>query len=141
MKKAFLFFIASASLAFTSCSGDDDSGSSSQGTASMKIDGVLKTFNTVVVNEEIEDGVTIKTFTISNNGSPIEMISFEVEGESVGADQMDYFVYHASPHFANVGSNVSVNSDNTFKATFSGYLYIQDQAYPQITEGVIDVNY
>jgi len=138
MKKIFLF-LATAALAVTmnSCSSDDNSDSNGGsgaigGTITAKINGVSKTFDNVVVNQETfteDGGYTILTITGTMGTSTNELFKFDVEKGDVGADA----VYSYSIEYKSAGSTygaynqqfttvVQTNSDNKLKGNFSGIL-------------------
>lgn len=155
MRKIFLF-TAVLALGLTSCSSDDNSGGNGGGGNSelkVTIDGVQKTFNTVVVNKHVEDGWTelAVTATIDNDSS--EIITFRVDEGEVGAYTIWSFEYSkdATSFSTNGGditfsSVVQTNSNGKLKGTFTGSLSSwsnQNQEYTYITttNGSFDISY
>ena len=130
MKKIFLF-IASAALAvsMTSCSSDDnsDNGGAPGGTITAKINGVSKTFDNVVVEQETisDNGETYTELYVTGiiGNSTAEIITFTIDAGDVGADAVWEFDYSSGNTFYRSGSMssvVQVNSDNRLKGNFSG---------------------
>jgi hypothetical protein len=163
MKKIFLF-VAALTLSLTSCSSDDNSGGNGGGGNSelkVTIDGAQKTFNTIVVNENIEtyDGETwtelIVTATINNN--PSEVFIFNLDLGDVGADAIWYFTYKKDGEeyiswnqWANISSVVQTNNNKKIKGTFTGklaYNYWDDNSQQEVvkevnlTNGSFDISY
>ncbi len=132
MKKLFLF-LAASTLALTSCSSDDDSSSSIGGTITVTIDGQAKTFNTVVVNEQVYDAGTADEYTdLTITGvigtSTSEIITFSVEKGDVGADAIYQFGYtkdgmYYTSYYGVLSANVTTNnSSKKLIGNFSGTL-------------------
>lgn len=125
MKKLFLF-IAMLAIGFSSCSSDDGNKRSE---LKVTIDGVQKTFNTIVVNKEngsyegetwVEIGITA---TINND--PTEMIMFGVDEGELGGLAVWGFEYEKNgvdydDDDDNVSSVVEINSNGMLKGTFAG---------------------
>ncbi len=159
MKKIFLF-VAALTLSLTSCSSDDNSGGNGgNGNSVLKvtINGVQKTFNSVVVNKNTEtyDGETWVELrvTATINNDPSEMITFYVDEGDVGAYTIWSFEYSkdATSFSTNGGditfsSVVQTNSNGKLKGTFTGSLSSwsnQNQEYTYITttNGSFDISY
>ncbi|NBL64904.1 hypothetical protein GV828_06790 [Flavobacterium sp. NST-5] len=153
MKKLFLFVSAIGIMTtLNSCSGDDDSnsnpGQNTGGSISVKINGVSKTFNNVVVDKDtfVEDGETITelgiTGTIGNSAT--EVIMFGVEMGDVGADATFSFRYlnGTNQYFDNgeLSSVVQTNSNNKLKGNFSGRLSGSGNTV-DLTEGSYDISH
>jgi len=156
MKKLFLF-LATAALAVSmnSCSSDDNSDSNSGGTPggkiTAKINGVSKTFDNVVVNQETfteDGGYTILTVTGTMGTSTNELFKFAVEKGDVGADAIYFYTieyklagstYRASSEeFTTV---VQTNSDNRLKGNLSGTLGNDTGNTVTFTDGAFDFTY
>jgi hypothetical protein len=153
MKKIFLLLICTTSLLLSSCSGDDTkSGKPSetvqQGTVTVKIDGILKTYNTITLETvDYGENYTINC-TASQNGSSAEMIQFSMWSDDIGADGLYNFVYTTESHPQNVSvsSNILVNKQDSFKATFSGQVFVGnfetgEGGSKPMTEGEINITY
>jgi hypothetical protein len=156
MKKLFLFTLISAlTFSLNSCSGDDDSAAAVNtqpgGTLTMKIDGNLKTYNTVIVNvDDQTDGETLLTVTASQDGGSNETVRFNVYKGDVGSDVMfpiSFVIGGAQHSLYDFNQNVTVNSNNHLKGTFSGNITEWNNETQQvetqhvITEGSYDVTY
>ena len=119
MKKLFLF-LAASTLALTSCSSDDDGGSSIGGTITVTIDGQAKTFNSVVVDEEVYDAGTADEYTdLTVTGvigtSTNEIITFYLEKGDLGSNAIYYFYYTKNGvtyYSTGISSNVTTNNDS-----------------------------
>lgn len=151
MKKIFLF-VAALTLSLTSCSSDDNSGGNGGGGNSelkVTIDGVQKTFNTVVVNKHVEDGWTelAVTATIDNDSS--EIITFRVDEGEVGADAIWDFRYtkNGDYHWAtSFSAVVQTNTNKKIKGTFMASVYstYDEEGQPimvNLTNGSFDISY
>ena len=162
MKKLFLFLsLATLSVGLNSCSKDDSSDSNNNATPSsvqVKIDGVTKTFNTIVVNQDTytEGGQTYTDLRVSAsiNNSTTEIITFELGKGDVGTNVIYSFEYvkngktynsynSSSQAFASI---TQANSNNKITGTFSGGLSFWNndtQAYESVTtsEGTFNVSY
>lgn len=141
-------------LAFSmnSCSSDDNSDSNSGtpgGTITAKINGVSKTFNKVVVNQETftEDGETytelIVTGTIGN--STDEVISFDLDAGDLGAQAIYAFSYKSgsNAYYYNgqvFNTVVQTNSNNKLVGNFSGNLGNNDGSVT-FADGAFDITY
>lgn len=131
MKKLFLFTLLSAlTFSLNSCSGDDDSAAPVNaqpgGTISFKFNGVQKTFNNVVIDQEVEtEGDVWLTVTGSENGSSSNMISFNAYQGDLGSDKIMNLEYTQNDvtvfYTFQPNSNIQVNSNNTLSGTFSGF--------------------
>jgi len=155
MKKAFLLFVATVALTLTSCSGDDSSSSSTPedltpvGTVTMKVDGVLKTYNTIAMTEYIDGGQEYRSFTASQNGSSSELVKFHTKIGVVGASSYIGFEYvtNSISQQLSPSTNILVNNDEALKINFSGLyqtgfdMEIGEPTYSYITDGVIDITY
>jgi hypothetical protein len=115
MKKLFLF-LAASTLTLTSCSSDDDGGSSIGGTITVTIDGQAKTFNSVVVDEEVyDDGYTELTVTGAIGTSTTEIITFNLDKGDLGSNAIYYFYYTKNGvtyYGTGISSNVTTNNDS-----------------------------
>lgn len=163
MKKLFLIAVLSVfTLSVTSCS-DDDSGSTNNsstttGTFSMKVDGVTKSYNTIVVNDDVyaegtPDEEHTLSVTASNANNLSEVVYFNVYKGDLGPGVIYNFTYTANGHtyYANSWEDfttvVQTNSnDNKLKGSFSGVLYYQTMNGEEIgtagiTEGMFDIKY
>lgn len=141
------------SLVLFSCSGDDgESGKPSQteaqGTVTVKIDGILKTYNTLALETvDYGENYTINC-TASQNGSSAEMIQFSMWSDDIGADGLYNFAYTTDSHSQNisVSSNILVNNRSSFKASFSGQVFVGNFETGEVdakpmTEGEINITY
>jgi hypothetical protein len=139
MKKLFLFLsLAVLSVGLNSCSKDDSpessSTSSTPSSVQVTINGVAKTFNTVVVNQEThtQGGETITELTVSAsiNNSADEVITFMVYKGDVGSDAIYSFDYRKNGKIYNSYNSgslsfstiIQTNSNNKIVGTFSGGL-------------------
>lgn len=153
MKKLFLF-LAASTLALTSCSSDDDSTPSIGGTITVTIDGVAKTFNTVVVNEEVYDAGTVDEYTeltvtgvIGTNTN--EIISFGLEKGDVGANAIYFFSYvkdGVSYYNTSVTTNVTTNNDSkkligNFSGTMTSFSGTGQNVDLVFTNGSFNIQY
>lgn len=161
MKKIFLF-IATATLAFSmnSCSSDDNSDSNNGGgnettiggTLSVKIDGVQKNFNNVIVNAAPYDmpgnpDLILLDVTASTAGNSSEYINFQIFKGRTGANSffldLQYTLNNVT-YRDEVSSITQINSNNALKGTFNGEVegYINNAwVIKTLTEGKFDVKY
>ncbi len=151
MKKIFLF-VAALTLSLTSCSSDDNSGGNGGGGNSelkVTIDGVQKTFNTVVVNRQVQDGWTELTVTATIDNNPAEIITFNVDEGEVGSDVIWNFDYtkNGEHHWAtNFSAVVQTNANKKLKGTFMASVYstYDEEGQPimvNLTNGSFDISY
>jgi len=156
MKKIFLF-IATATLAFSmnSCSSDDNSDSNGGnttvgGTITLKIDGVSKIFNNVIVNEitGTEDGAeyTLLNVTATIGTSATEVITFTTEKGEVGADVVWDFHYTqgTTRYYSNPMTIVIQTNNDTkkLKGSFNGTWTPSNGGTDlTVTEGSFDIQY
>ena len=125
MKKIFLFVAATAlTFSFSSCSSSD-SGSSVGSTITMKINGISKTFNTVVVYENTfgeETELTVMGTETDATGS----VTFLIRKGDVGANVIYYFEYYDGLiyyDYSGFSTSVTINSTgNRLAGAFSGRL-------------------
>jgi hypothetical protein len=121
MKKLFLFIAVSAlTLSLNSCSKDDNNGGSS---VSFKINGVTKKFTTVAGKTA---GFIIVSGYIGSATDPTESISFTMTDGTTGTNAISNFSYDnaTDTYFpaTTLTHNVTTNSGNSVKGTFSGTL-------------------
>lgn len=159
--KKLLLFVAVATLGLTtSCSSDDDGGGNG-GSSELKvtIDGVQKTFNTIVVDKETftdvgGDSWIELTVTATINNDPSEMITFYVDEGDTGAyaiwsfdytkNGVNYSTWQGGSTFSSV---VQTNSNGKLKGTFTGSLLgdwsNENQEYTtiQTTNGSFNISY
>lgn len=157
MKKIFLF-IATATLAFSmnSCSSDDNSDSNGGnttvgGTITLKIDGVSKTFNNVIVNANPFDidnpDLILLDVTASVAGNSSEYINFQIFKGRTGANSFYSDLQYTLNNITyrdQVSSITQTNSDNVLKGTFNGDVegYFNNAwVIKTLTEGKFDVKY
>lgn len=149
MKKLFLF-LAASTLALTSCSNDDDSAPSIGGTITVTIDGQAKTFNSVVVDEEVyEDGYTELTVTGAIGTSTTEIITFYLDKGDLGSNAIYGFNYiKDGVGFFNtsISSNVTTNNDSkkligNFSGTMSYFSGSGEPINVVFTNGSFNVQY
>lgn len=149
MKKLFLF-LAASTLALTSCSSDDSDGAPQSFT--VTVNGTAKTFNTIVVDEEVEGEDVYLTVTALNPSNPNEFILFQTYEGDLGADAVYYFTYSSGGVTYNNYSGTSnfnivltQNSNNRMKGTFSGTLSGYNSNFEEIsvttTNGAFDFGY
>ncbi|HEY0046371.1 MAG TPA: hypothetical protein VGB44_06650 [Flavobacterium sp.] len=154
MKKLLLLFLSVAAL---SCSNDDDDNNSSNpsGTVVATIDGVEKTFNTVLVNEfyyPAEDGDPAYTeleVTATMGNSTTEVLTFyAVKGivGSFGSYDFEY-VINGEMYSGDLTSVVQTNNDSKqLKGNFSGEFSSWDSNSEEVvtipvTNGSFDIQY
>lgn len=156
MRKLFLFIATVVStVSLNSCSSDDNSDSGSVGgTVTVKIDGVSKTFNSVVVNKEVvnDEGETYTELVVSAliGTSTEELITFTLDAGNVGAEAIYEFNYKNGANAFNsysgsFSSNVLTNSNNKLKGNFSGtlrtYTGTGEEIVKTFSEGAFDISY
>ena len=169
MKKLLLFVSLTAmALSFNSCSDDDSKKTDNPtteelgGTLTMKVDGVQKNFNNVVIDQDVYDNGAVElTVTASENGNTAEFITFSLYKEELGADATYNWSYtknnvkfETNWRYNDVQPQISAivqtNSGNKLKGSFSGsigrYTYNENSQEPefelfQITEGSFDATY
>lgn len=151
MKKVFfLMLVAGIALPFSSCS--EDNNSSPSDSVTMRVGGVQKTFDTVVVTETpyTLDGVDYVdlTITASMSGNPDETLTFGAGKGFTGTDNSWGYSYllnsvaYNEDEIANpMSSNITVNSDNRLAGTFSGPLTSDASSSVDITQGTFDITY
>ena len=151
MKKLFLFVSAVAlTVMLNSCSSD--SGSGVGGTITMKINGISKTFNTVVVYENTlgeETELTVMGTETDATGS----VTFLLRKGDVGANVIYYFEYYNGLiyyDYSGFSTSVTINSTgNRLAGAFSGTLLgyydngggTTDSMSVAITNGTFSVQY
>lgn len=149
MKKLFLF-VAVAGLAFSlnSCSSSSSGGSSPGGTLTAKINGVAKTFNTVVVSENVQgagtaDEYTELTVTAAIGTSTTEFITFYLDKGDLGSDAIYEFYYTKDGVIYNGSWATNVTTNNNSKkivGSLSGTFSDGVTAFV-ISEGTFNVQY
>jgi len=100
----------------TACSKDDDNGdggSTPQNQLVATIDGVTKTFDTVVANNQFE----LTTVTASIGNSTSEIINIVTNGGETGSDVVWNFTYTLNGRVYD-----SFNSDGSFQPFVSGVI-------------------
>lgn len=152
MKKVFLLMlVAGLTLSFSSCS-EDNNNSTPGDSVTMRVGGVQKTFDTVVVTETpyTQDGVEYVDLLVvaSMSGNPDETLTFGGGKGYTGSGNTWGFYYRLNgveyheDELANpLSSNITVNSDNHFVGTFSGQVTSSANTTVDITEGTFDVTY
>ena len=130
MKKLFLFVaVAALTISLNSCSSSGSGGSSPGGTLTAKINGVAKTFNTVVVNENVQNAGTVDEYTeLTVTGaigtSTTEIITFNLDKGDLGSNAIYYFTYTKDGEFyqgTSMATNVTTNSNGKkLVGNFSG---------------------
>ena len=118
MKKLLLFVSAIAlTVSLNSCSSDSDGGSS----MSLKVDGVKKSFKTVIYSF----GGTTSVYGYTGNvDNPTAEVEFDL-ATGIGADKIsNFFYYTATTDYSEVTltSNVTTNTASSAAGTFSGTL-------------------
>ncbi|WP_395045604.1 hypothetical protein [Flavobacterium sp.] len=153
MKKLFLFITVSVlTLSISSCSKDDATPSIG-GTVTLKINGTAKTFNTVVVDEQVYEAGTVDeytelTVTAAIGSSTTEIITFYVDQEDLGSGAINGFSYsNGSTLYTSFSStlNTNVTTNSTGKklaGNFSGTLTDFNTGNSvAITEGSFNIQY
>lgn len=153
MKKLLLLFLSVAAL---SCSKDDDNGSSTPGGSIVAtINGVQKTFNSVVVNSETfpaqgtEPAYTELTVTGQIGNATTDVLTFYLDKGEVGSDAIYHFEYvqNGLVYESNLTSVVQTNNDSKqLKGNFSGTLShwdndLQEYTTMPVTNGSFDIQY
>lgn len=152
MKKLFLFVSLSVlSLTFSSCSGDDDTATVNTapgGTLTFKYDGVSKSFNTTVVDQDDEGNGDIWLTVTASDGSPSNLVSFSLYQGDLGVNAVYPHTYQfrlagdffrAQESFSSV---VTESDSHHIKGTFAGTIYLDSNgATHNITDGAFDVRY
>lgn len=126
MKKLFLF-LAVSSLVLNSCSKDDD-GKKIGGTITVTIDGQTKTFNNVVVYEEVYNAGTADEYTDllvdgSIGNSTNETITFELEKGDTSSNSIYFFYEKNGVIYSYNGMTSTITTNNNskkLKGNFSG---------------------
>lgn len=155
MKKIYLFVLAlSSCFIFTSC--DEDSSEAANrpsGEMTLVVDGYPKSYNNVHVDEtELGDGSVMLTITGSQNGDPTEYITFRVKKYNTGLNRATRWRYSDDSNFAkretvngvvyDVTSQITLNSNNRLRGTFSGKLYnTYSRRVVKIQDGAFAYNY
>lgn len=166
MKRLFLF-VTALTLSLTSCSSDDDKGGNENENGNVEnselrvtIDGVQKTFNTIVVNEEHyeeEHWASDLEITATIDNNPSEMIILSLEEGSLGASAIWGFWYtksgttysngySSSEESTSISSVISTNSNKKIKGTFeavlaSGFDENGNLIKVVLTDGSFDISY
>lgn len=155
MKKLILFVsVAVLTFSLNSCSSDSDSDSTSVGgKITFKIGSQTKTFNTVIVDEDVFNGGTVDEYTeltvVGTTGnSSAESVTFYLYKTDLGSDAIYYFEYFdGTDPFADqngtFNTNVTVNNNSKkLKGTFSGTINGPANGSPLgITNGSFDIQY
>jgi hypothetical protein len=149
MKKLFLF-VAVGVFAFSlnSCSSSDGGSATIGGTITMKVNGVAKTFNTVVVNEQVYEAGTVDEYTeLTMTGaigtSTNEIILMRLDKGDVGASAIYECFYTKDGVEYNAGLTSNVTTNNTSKkliGNFSGGASDGTTTFT-FTEGAFNVQY
>ena len=138
MKKLFLFVSAIAiTLSLNSCSKDSNGGG---GSMSLKINGTKKSFKTIAFSFQ---GITDVYGYIGSLENPTEEVSFVLTSGT--GDKITDFTYDTvddSYDALTFTSNVTVNSVNSAKGTFSGTLkpFLGTGENLTITEGTFSAS-
>lgn len=150
MRKIFLFVsFCALSIGIASCSGDDnDTVAQPGGTVTLKMNGVAKTYNTVTVSRSVDAGDAVLTLTASQNGGSTEMVKFIMPEGVTGADEMwsTQMTIGGTSVYPSFSTNITANSNNHVKGTFSGTATIWNnttevETIYNITEGNFEANY
>lgn len=151
-RNLLLLLITSFTFFNVSCSKDDDSSSSNptSNSLSVKINGTLKTFNSITVAQNTQNQGTVDEFTlleVTASNSSNEKIKFGVEKNDVGNDVLWYLKYIVgSMEYDSSGfdsSNFTTNSNNNLAGTFSGEMTNISGGTDtvQLTEGTFNFQY
>lgn len=139
--------VTSLTLSLNSCSKDDNS-TPTGNSVTMKVGGVEKTFNTVVVNQVPYDDYIDLIITASNNGSTTEFVSFGISKGDTGAGHswgfeytLNGMLYSEGEAISTVSSNATTNSDNKLIGTFSGTVTSSENVSLDLTQGSFDITY
>lgn len=152
MKKLFLFVsIVVLTTCLNSCSSSDDSTASTISSITLKIDGVSKTFNTIVVNQNEYNSGTADEYTEllirTSETTPSEYLRLLIVKGYLGENVPCSFAYiNNDSEYANYNGlffvNTTVNGNNKIKGTFSGMLQTDfSDSGISITEGIFDIQY
>lgn|SRR5690554_4426782 len=157
MKRLFLFVAVATLGLMTSCSSDDNKGGNGSGNSTLKvtIDGDVKTFNTIVVNEEVwDEDYTELQVSATINSNPTEYIAFNLQKGKTGTSAVTSFYYvkdgaEYNSYYGNLSVFVETNSNGKLKGTFSGSvgMYIYDENWDSelvtipLTNGSFDISY
>jgi hypothetical protein len=139
MKKLFLFLAAAALT--VSCSSDDDNGGGSS-SLTFKANGVQKTMENVIVDEEAEGPDTYLYVTGTVNGTE-QIFNMETYQGELGSDSIwgIGFIDNGTAYTDNgINAVVEINSSSRLKGTFSGTMYNwSTEQEITITEGKFDI--
>lgn len=148
MRKIFLFMLmTSLTFSLNSCSKDDDSGLSGS-SMTMKVGGVLKTFNTIIVDQVVYDDYVDLIITASNNGNTAEFVTFGIGKGDLGAGHswgfeytLNGVVYSESEIENIVNTNTTTNSDNKLIGTFNGNVSSGENVSIELSQGSFNITY
>ncbi len=148
MKKILLFASLITALSFTSCSDDDNGGSSGPNeSVKARIAGVDYTFDVVEVTEEVYEDYTDLTIIASTEEDPDTFVRIMLTEGETGSEAIWQFVYfpdgEAFETLEGFTTNVTQNDDSSIKGTFSGTVEHWDPEVDQevtITNGEFTVN-
>lgn len=156
LMKKLIYFLMVTVFTFSSCSNDDDSGSIENPKNSylkVTIDGVEKTFNSIVVNKKKDEfEVDVLEVTASINNESSEKITFSLKDGQIGSDAISgygWFMYiynnksYQEESFSHI---ISKNSDNKIEGTFNGKMHwynndTHNYEYKVFTKGELKINY
>jgi hypothetical protein len=127
-----------------SCTKSD--GHDSSRTLSAKIDGTIKYFKDITVEEDVNPDYTDFIITGKQADDPSKVIILRMEKGVTGTQSMYYIQYfNNSDYFDSVTSglnaNISENSDIKLIATFSSNLDDGDGNVVQVTQGILNINF
>jgi hypothetical protein len=140
--KKILLFVAVSVLTLSSCSSDDDNGGGSTvDSITMKIGGVSKTFDHVVVNEQDEgEGDVYLTVSATIGSSASEIVVFDLYKGDLGAEAINNFSYttNGTLYTSGWGSTtfstmVETNNGSKIKGNFTGTLEGMDSEFNTVT--------
>jgi hypothetical protein len=139
--KKILLFVAVSVLTLSSCSSDDDKGGSTADSITMKIGGVSKTFDHVVVNEQPDgEGDVYLTVSATVGSSASDIIVFDLYQGDLGAEAINNFSYttNGTVYSSGWGSTsfttmVETNNGSKIKGNFTGTLEGMDSEFNTVT--------
>ncbi|GGB79723.1 hypothetical protein GCM10007424_19870 [Flavobacterium suaedae] len=151
MKKFFLLLTVTVlSLSITSCSGDDDSGSTASGSyVKFKVDGVQKNFTNISIEEPNDYSAIIITAQNGNNISEIVEIEINVNEDDNSLEELYFSYYEGDAVYYFAGANTSFNYETELytmdrvKGVFTGVLGNyngEEMQYRTFTEGSFDID-
>lgn len=140
LSSLILLFLLSLTV---SCSKSD--GYDSSRALSVKINGVTKYFNNIVVTQEVYPDYVDYIVTAKQTDDQSKLLVINLEKGALGSDAIYYIQYYDGTEYfdavpTNLTTNITENTDLKIIGTFSGTLDNGGSTVVQFTQGTININ-